>query len=510
MALLLTFYAHYSFAQVEISGEIEPVSKLNSIYYESNPVMHPEGKMLFFERANHPQNINGIQDLGDIWFSQYDSVTGWSVPVNIGAPVNTEYVNSLLGFVGGGKYMLIAQQYGPKNIYSSSGIAISEFRNNKWQAPINLDIPYFKKNSLYIAGSVSADGKHLVLCLQSLGTYGVEDIYISELQANGTWGELINVGRTINTPFQELSGYLTPDNRYLVFSSNGHGGKGSFDLFVSERLGEGWKNWSKPVSLSSKINTEGAEHSFFFLPGSNYAYFTSTQNSDGYGDIKRVKIGIDSTSEVDTPETTLLAPGFSRISGRIVDAKTGSGLEANLQVLIEQGGSSLNITSNDNGDFQLDIPSGAFLDIMIDKKKYLPYHEMISVSDIEEDGELLIQLEPLVAGNTITLKHVLFERASNKFLKGSEDELNLLVRMMTENPEVKIFLAGHTDNTGNEKSNIKLSQDRVDAVKQYLVDHGINASRISGKGFGGTKPIASNESEETRRMNRRVEFSIVE
>ena len=122
----------------------------------------------------------------------------------------------------------------------------------------------------------------------------------------------------------------------------------------------------------------------------------------------------------------------------------------------------------------------------------------------------MIALEPLVVGNTITLKHVLFERAKDAFLKGSESELDLLVQMMTDNPDIKIFLAGHTDNTGNSKASIELSQHRVDAVKKYLVEKGINSKRISGKGFGGTKPIASNATEETRKMNRRVEFSIVE
>ncbi len=509
--VILTVYPMVSHAQIEFSGELESISNLNSIYYERNPVFHPNGTDLYFERANHPDNIKGIQDLGDIWFSRYDSVSGWSEPTNIGAPVNTEFINSILGFINGGKYMLIAQQYGNQNIYSSNGISISEYRNGKWQKPINLEIPYFKKNSMFISGSVAADGQHLVLCLQSLGTYGVEDVYISELMDNGNWGELKNVGKSINTPFQELSGFISPDNKYLIFSSNGHSGEGSFDLYISERIGEGWKNWSTPVSLSSRINSEGAEHSFSFLPGSDIAYLTSTQNSDGYGDIKRINIGKDTTTIiVEESDKQELAPGFVRISGKVIDAKTKSGIRSELNIMIEQGGTSLSLESMGNGTFELDVPSGSFLEIVSKKEKYLTYKEAMSSDDILTQENFVIELEPLIVGNTITLKHVLFERAKDVFLKGSESELDLLVQMMTDNPDIKIFLAGHTDNTGNSKASIELSQHRVDAVKRYLVEKGINSKRISGKGFGGTKPIASNASEETRKMNRRVEFSIVE
>jgi len=131
---------------------------------------------------------------------------------------------------------------------------------------------------------------------------------------------------------------------------------------------------------------------------------------------------------------------------------------------------------------------------------------------IEIAGNDLIEeylLTPLEVGTTITLNKVYFERSTAQLLDDSFSELNRVAEMMSENPGVKIELSGHTDNQGSSKLNLQLSQERVDIVKQYLTEHGIDGSRIRGKGYGGTKPVASNASEETRKLNRRVEFTIL-
>ena len=118
-------------------------------------------------------------------------------------------------------------------------------------------------------------------------------------------------------------------------------------------------------------------------------------------------------------------------------------------------------------------------------------------------------LEPLVEGKTFKLNNVLFRRGTNQLLDSSYVELDNVVRMMNDNPDIHIELSGHTDNQGNARKNVLLSQDRIEAVKIYLVNKGIDKNRISGKGYGGSRPIASNRMEETRRLNRRVEFTVI-
>jgi OmpA-OmpF porin, OOP family len=122
--------------------------------------------------------------------------------------------------------------------------------------------------------------------------------------------------------------------------------------------------------------------------------------------------------------------------------------------------------------------------------------------------QMNFKLQPIEIGTTVNLKNVLFQQSTAILLEESFDELNMVVDFMNVNPNVEIALAGHTDNRGVSVHNVRLSQERVDNVKKYLVDKGISPRRITGKGYGGIKPIADNNAEETRKLNRRVEFSI--
>ncbi|MGB3468213.1 MAG: hypothetical protein WBA74_23205, partial [Cyclobacteriaceae bacterium] len=237
-------------AQVEIYSPALPFTRhVNSRYYEKSPVLHPSGEQLFFVRANDPANVGGITDQGDIWMSRLDSTGNWLPPKNLGKVINNNGKNTIIGFLNEGRYMLIAEQYG-KARYTPRGIAISEFRNDEWQTPQNIDIPYFDKKSNHLTGSVTADGEVLLLSMESFGSYGVEDLYISERSKNGDWKGLVNLGKAINSEFQEISGFLTTDGKQLIFASNRKSGIGSFDLWVADRTGNSWKKWSDPVLLS--------------------------------------------------------------------------------------------------------------------------------------------------------------------------------------------------------------------------------------------------------------------
>lgn len=502
---LLLSWCTNAIAQVEIYSPALPFTgQVNSKHYERSPVMHPSGEYLYFVRANDPANAGGIKDKGDIWMSRLDSTGNWMPPVNLGKSVNNEGKNTIIGFLNDGDYMLIAEQYGNKR-FSPDGIAISEYRNGQWMTPQNIEIPYFDKQSDHITGSVTADGEVLLLSMQSFGSYGVEDLYISERRQNGEWKGLVNLGKVINSEFQEVSGYLTTDGDQLIFASNRKSGIGSFDLWVSERKGNSWRKWSEPRLLSDLVNSDGAEADFSYFPGSEYAFFISTRNSDGYGDIKQVKVKGDSLPE---KVTLRLAPNTKSVGMKIAEARSGKPLNATVSVRQIRSDKLSQKKASTFGEVKFIVQQDDTLDIVVDKIGYLPRELKFDMNLFTEDSILTIEMEPLEVGNTVRLEHILFKRATDQFTAGSETELNLLFKMMTENPDVSIFLEGHTDSYGNPKSNLKLSQKRVDAVKAYLVKRGIDASRIEGKGFGGTQPVADNADEETRKLNRRVEFRV--
>ena len=329
----------------------------------------------------------------------------------------------------------------------------------------------------------------------------------------------MNLGSDINTSFQEKTPFLSADNKTLIFSSNGLQGYGSMDLFMSKRLDDSWKNWSEPVNLGAPVNTKGREIYYFVVPGSDEVIFCSTQNSDGYGDIKYYKLQPD---EIIPPvEEAILAaePEIQEViekknalvlQGKVFNAEDNDPLEATVSLYTKDENPLSTIdTEPETGEFQFEIsPENDFL-IRVGAKGFMNVEETINLSDYDQN--LILKnyyLEPLEEGKVFKLNNVLFHRATANLIDSSYAELDVVYRMMMDNPDISIELSGHTDNVGNARKNVELSQQRVEVVKQYLVDRGISEDRITGKGYGGSQPIASNKTEETRRLNRRGEFKI--
>ncbi|MCB0496816.1 MAG: OmpA family protein [Cyclobacteriaceae bacterium] len=496
-------------------------SVFNSYADEQNPVLSPDGSTLYFIRAHHAQNVGGKLDRGDIWYSTYDSLSGWSSPKNIGFLLNTPYHNGVIGFGLQGQMFLY-------NIYEADGKAPKSRGVSvawpiqppaSWTLPETTIVRYFYNVSDNHSISISEDKKIMLLSLESFKTRGAEDIYVSfwipELKA---WSEPKNLGDQINTMYQEVTPYLASDNKTLYFSSNGHGGKGSMDIFSSKRLDDSWTNWSKPVNMGS-INSEGSEMYFQYLPAQRLAMYTSTKNSDGYGDIHFKDYPVKDMAkvigyEIEVPEDTTAQivevearpDYYVEIVGSVTDSKTGGPVAASIRI----SGAGFKKNQAEATAFSFDLPSANLYTLIVEADGYISHSEKLDIQTNElKTLEHNVALQPIEEGTTVQLDRVLFKRGTTDFLEDSYEQLDLIAQMMKDNPTMEIKLSGHTDNVGNARLNKKLSQDRVDAVIKYLTDKGINAGRLSGVGYGGAKPIASNATEETRRLNRRVEFTVV-
>jgi OmpA-OmpF porin, OOP family len=208
-----------------------------------------------------------------------------------------------------------------------------------------------------------------------------------------------------------------------------------------------------------------------------------------------------------TPKEEAPALKTVRVYGKVTNAKTGEPLDAS--VLLSSPDFSQMVASTVSNGFSINVNAGKVYTVRIQSQGFVNAFEHFDISQHEmHEFEMNIKLQPVEIGTTVNLKSVLFERGTSNLLPESNDELDVVVSFLKSNPSVKIELNGHTDNRGVHADNVKLSQERVDRVKQYLVSNGIESKRITGKGYGGLKPIASNESEDTRRLNRRVEFTI--
>ncbi len=500
-------------ASMFAQGNLSSTGNLNSPFDEQNAVLSPKGDAIFFTIANHPQNIGGKRDPGDIWFSRL--IDGhWTAPVHGGKLLNDMHYNGVAGFSPDGEQMFLLGHYGSgSDAARTQGISVSQNNSGGWSKPANITIPYFQNKSSIVSGFVSPDNRVFVYSAETYGSYGVEDIYVTLKDTNGKWSAPKNLGSSINTQFQELSPSLSADGNTLYFSTNGRKGLGSFDIYSATRLDESWTKWSEPVNLGSQVNTEGRDLFFRTYPDSKTATFASTTNSDGYGDIKfyTAEELKQEPPVIEKPvepvfETEPIVNNGIRLFGRINNAKTGEAINATIEITGEE---VKKVESSVNGYEVTLAPHPGGYSVKVEAAGFISIMEKLDVEDYAmKTLEMNWQLQPVERGTTVNLKSVLFEQGKPNLLPESYPELDLVVAFLQSNPTVMIELSGHTDNRGVAADNVNLSKERVETVKSYLISKGIDGKRISGKGYGGAKPIASNDNAETRKLNRRVEFTI--
>jgi OOP family OmpA-OmpF porin len=497
-----------------VTGSFAQFNLVNSGYDEQNPVISPDGKTLYVTIANHPQNVGGIKDPGDIWMSVWVG-NAWAAPVHGGTLLNSRGYNGVAGLSRSGNELFLFNHYTKAgDPPTTQGISVSIKSNAGWSAPKNITIPYFRNRSEHISGQWHEDMQVFVFAAESYSTLGAEDLYVS-FYLEGRWSEPTHLGNLVNTPLQEMSPSLSADGKFLFFASNGRRGTtGSFDIYMSERLDDTWKNWSIPVNLGTDVNTDGRELYFRKFEGQNLALFTSTNNSDGYGDIR---IYHEKLPEVQKVDTLLKIVETKReykdtikrvkLSGRVTNSKTGAGIPARI---IFRADSTYVASAATGSDYSITIPSTRIYTIEVESKGFINLAERLDIHTFEMATlEMNFKLQPIEVGASVNLKSVLFELGSTELLEESYPELNVVVDFLNNNAKVEIELQGHTDNRGDRVKNLLLSQQRVDKIKSYLVSKGINGKRIRGKGFGGSRPVATNDSEEARKLNRRVEFRIL-
>ena len=506
---LLTIFL-LCFGSVVYAQHLDITKSINSGYDEQNPVLMPGGTHLFYTIANHPDNVGGVKDKGDIWYSVWqDSI--WSLPIHGGKVINNSQWNGVLDFNSDANNMLLHHLYGN----GKQGVSVCSRKGNGWSDPEDAKIPYFMNKSKFQSGSLSPDGNVLFLALESYGTIGAEDIYICFRNGAG-WTEPKNLGAPINSGFQEMTPIISEDNKTLFFSSNGFGGAGSMDVFKVTRLDDSWMNWSTPENIS-EVNTSGREQSFTFDPSTKLARYITTQDSDGYGDIRyyQFKDAITDSAivivEVDSliDAQPLKVISYS-IEGTVTDKKSRTLISAS--ITISRGNEEQGVLQEMeaiNGQFVVALDSAGEYHVKVAAPGYLPHLSAVTLDSLHINAFLIEELNSVSVGESVTLENVLFEQASTELIESSYEDLDNVVELMKDNPTMEIELSGHTDNQGSSKLNLQLSKDRVEVVKKYLIVKGIDAKRIEGTGYGSTRPIASNKNTETRKLNRRVEFVVV-
>ena len=480
---------------------------VNTRAVDTHPVISPDGRSLFFARQGHPLNIGGNADPQDVWVSTLRSAQtkSWGPARNLGGPVNNGNEPSGLASVSAdGRSALLIGAYEPSGAIEPQGFSFTRRTPVGWSKPEKISIEdFYNKDKEHIDAFLATSGKALLMAVERNDGLGGQDLYVSFPSQDGkTWSKPRNLGPEINTKKADFAPFLAADEKTLYFASEGLGGYGKSDIFYSKRLDDTWTNWSPPRNLGSAVNSPDFDAYYTVSAAGDDAYLVSDRNGmDGSKDIFRIAL-----SPKFKPEVVTL------VTGRVLDAATGKPVKARIIYENLLTGEEIGVaeTNPTDGTYTIVLPSGVQYGYRAEAKDYLAENASLDATDRDRYNEQKqdLFLVPFAVGQTVKLNNIFFQQSKYYLSPSSYPELARLVRILKDYPGVEIKIAGHTDNQGDPALNLKLSVDRVNEVKRYLISRGIAADRVSTEGFGGTKPLGSNEQEETRRLNRRVEFTI--
>lgn len=482
---------------------------INSQVPELRPVISADGNRLFFICENHPDNTKygSISNSQDIWYSERDSFGRWREAIHLNEPLNNTYYNAVFWISPDNNRILIRGAF-LDGAFQGKGLSIcKKTKNGGWGNPEMLLIKnYYRYDRGAQSGATMAhDGKTLLLYMSDeKGSYD-NDLYVCFLEPDGTWTEPKSLGKKINSSkTNEMTPYLAPDGVTLYFSSNRAGGLGDNDIWMTKRLDKSWQKWSEPANLGSPINSADWDAFFTMDAGGEYAYLTTSQNSYGETDIVRVKL-----LEIERPDPVVL------VSGNVYNAKTKKPLSASLvyETLpdgVEAGNGS---SSPEDGSFKVVLPYDKNYSIRAVADHFFAISENLNLDSLVKAGYREIHkdlyLVPIEIGQVVRLNNVFFDFDKYNLRPESYTELDRVVKLLNENPAIEIEMSAHTDSYGSDDYNFKLSDNRARSVMEYIISKGISATRITSKGYGETKPVATNDTDENRQLNRRVEFQIM-
>ncbi len=505
---------------------VDNVKVLNTPQNEYGPSVSTDGAELILTsnrpNGHTPNELGGYDD--DIYISSLSNGK-WSKPKAIDGPVNSESddVSNNLSY-DGTKLLMHRVVDGQCDIFES------QLKGADWTAPEKLASSISSSRANERFASYSADGWSIYFNRDNANrSNGYEVMYSSmqsKIQKNYMAAQMIS---SINSKFNEGPIYVHLDGETMYIASEGDGSLGGYDIFVSENING---TWSEPKNLGYPINTQYDDFFFSATANGKYAYIASNRaGGEGGYDIYKVTFWGTEKEPVTATEDYLLASivnpiadnsieesvtvkkkSFTVFKGITIDAISRKPVEAEIEITDNTSGKVIETftTNSATGKFIITLASGKNYGIAVKAEGYLFHSENFDIPKGSSDNLVnkVIELKNIKIGSKIALRNIFFDTGKSILRSESNAELDRLVKLMKDVPNLKVEISGHTDNTGSAKLNEQLSQDRAEAVVSYLTKKGIAASRMTAKGYGPNAPIASNATADGRQQNRRTEFEI--
>jgi len=471
--------------------------EINSKYADYSSVLSADESTIIFTSRREGSTGGKLDENGnyfeDIYISHKIDSSKWEPATNIGPPINTDGHEATIGLsVDGQKLFIYKDDKGDGNIYTS------DLNGKSWSIPQKMG-ENINTTNWEPSASFSADGEYLYFTSNKPGGYGGRDIYRSKKLPNGQWAKAVNLGPEINTPYDEDGPFIHPDGKTLYFSSTGHKGMGGFDIFYSTATDTGW---TAPQNMGYPINTTEDDIFFVTTPDNKRAYYSSGKKG-GYGDKDIYMITMPGQEE---KNLTVYRGEIKNQFGEVPE---------DVEITVTD-----NETGEVVGQFYPNTSTGKFLFILTPGKNYnISYNAdgylfqsenfAVPLESSYSSINKAVELDPLKVGSKVVLKNIFFDPSKATLRPTSNVELDKLVSLMKKYPKLIVEISGYSDSKGDDNLNLKLSQERAESVLNYLTEKSIAKERMIAKGYGKANPVASNETDEGRQLNRRVEYKIL-
>jgi OmpA-OmpF porin, OOP family len=474
LPLSLSLCAQSALPTLEFSNPVPIEGPINSSSEELYPLVAPK-KGLFFVRAFHKENTGGLYGGQDIWLAAAtQSPKAFMTPSNKEFKYNGKENNAVVGISADGNKVWMLSSY-PVEDGRKIGLSTSIFSDGQWSAPEVFDIPQLAFAGEFVGVNVSPDGEAVFFAMQSAASVGREDIYVIYRNEN-QWVGPINLGVGVNSEAAEISPFYDAKLNLLFFASNRKGGIGDMDIYYTAKADQTWTKWSDPVMAPAPVNSASFDGYFSSSPEGD-AYFVSNRNGS-MGDIFHSQV------EVVTPEEKEeeVLPVVQETTEEATSTEAPPATEAVTETPVPA-----------------EAPKTAEVPVT-------PAAPVTPATETAKPAEVPVATSEFPAEARV-LRAVYF--AFEKTLpKTSRDYLVLdtVARLMNENPNLTLSIAGHTDNVGTRKVNIYYSRSRAQRVRDQLVKRGIPSARMELSWHAFDKPAASNATSAGRALNRRSEL----
>lgn len=462
---------------------------------ELAPIISADGKTLYFTRARMGADQGTVFD---IWKTNITGDTNYSKAEIIGGNLSSRFGIAVTSVSPDNNVLYIMGK-----LYEATPPDERIYRSVQtkegWDLPKPVKIRALKPRGTFTDYSFGPDQRTLVMSIERDSSMGGRDLYISFYdEAQDSWSEPLWLGSRVNSIYNELTPFLSPDGKTLYFSSERPNGIGECDVYKVVRKDDSWQNWTYPENLGPTVNRPGRTMYYTEDASGEHAYFVWRKDQSSYADIFRAKL------EKKAAIATVL------VEGEVIDEK-GRPVEALIRYTAIDGSSQLGTARSNpsSGAFAVTLPAKQRYVIDADRVGYSPAKVELSLDGSKNIEQVTLTLNTLKVGAAARLNNIFFETNKSVLYTSSFAELDRLVELMQQDTKLMIAVEGHTDDVGGIEHNTSLSLARATSVKDYLVSKGVEQSRVKVEGFGASRPTIPNADDASRAANRRVEFKIL-